>query len=620
MGAMGMEGNHGPAIRRVLKDVFGFEQFRPGQQDVVEALLDGLNVLTVMPTGSGKSLCYQIPALVLDGLTVVVSPLLALMHDQVAALRLAGVAVETINSSHDRAQNVAAWRRVVAGETRLLYLAPERLMTERMLAALGRLKVALIAIDEAHCISQWGPAFRPEYEALARLPEIFPETPMAALTATADQVTRDDIAAKLFGGHVKTVLLGFDRPNIRLTVEMKSNWKRQLLGFLKRHGGESGIVYCLSRKKTEECAALLVEYGIAALPYHAGMQKAARDANQNEFMTAPGTVMVATIAFGMGIDKSDVRFVFHADMPGTVEAYYQELGRAGRDGLPADAHMLYGLGDIRMRRVFIEQEDSGDERKRREHKRLDALVGYCESPACRRRALLAYFGEAIEACGNCDVCIDPVDMADGTELGRKVLSAVHRTGQRFGAAHIIDVLRGAETQKIIRAGHDRLPTYGTGAELKKEEWRSLIRQLVATGYLHLDVQGYGGLAITGLGRALLGGDESFQYRRDTLKPVAALRREPGPEPDAEPPGELSPAEDALLASLKALRLRLAKERGVPAYVVFADRALVEMARCQPASVDEFAEINGVGAVKLADFGEIFLAAIADAPAVQADDP
>ena len=362
--------------RTALREVFGFEGFRPGQEAVIETLLSGSDALAVMPTGSGKSLCFQIPALVGDGLTVVVSPLVALMRDQVAALRLAGIAADSISSGNDRGENTAAWRRAAAGETRLLYMAPERLMAGRMLEALARLPVRLFAIDEAHCISQWGPAFRPEYADLSRLRELFPGTPILALTATADEVTRADIVEQLFGGKAEQFVLGFDRPNIRLTVEMKRGWKRQLRRFVARHEGESGIVYCLSRKKTEETAALLSEAGVRALPYHAGMDAADREAHQNVFMTEPGVVIVATIAFGMGIDKADVRYVFHTDLPGSVEAYYQEIGRAGRDGAPAEAHMLYGLDDIRMRRRFIEEEDAGPERKRREHQRLDALLGY----------------------------------------------------------------------------------------------------------------------------------------------------------------------------------------------------------------------------------------------------
>ena len=593
----------------ILKEVFGFDSFRPGQEEVVDTLLAGRNILTVMPTGSGKSLCFQIPALVAGGLTIVVSPLVALMQDQVAALKLAGVAADTINSSKTREDNVAAWRRAAAGETRLLYLAPERLMTERMLSALAKLDLRLIAVDEAHCISQWGPAFRPEYEALSQLRTLFPGVPIAALTATADAVTRDDIVARLFGGDAKMVVLGFDRPNIKLSVEMKQEWKRQMTDFLSRHEGDSGIVYCLSRKKTEEAAQYLRDRGINALAYHAGMHAEARQAHQNSFMTDPGIVIVATVAFGMGIDKSDVRFVLHVDLPGSVEAYYQEIGRAGRDGTPADAHMIYGLQDIRMRRVFIEDEDSGPERKRREHKRLDALVGYCEAPECRRRSLLAYFGETIEPCGNCDVCIDPVEMADGTEHGFKVLTAVQGSGQIYGAVHIVDILRGMNTEKIAKAGHDNLPAYGAGAELRKQEWQSIIRQLVASGFLRLDVQGYGGLGITPKGQDLMRGEESFRYRQDTLKKSRAGARRTR---DLAADADLSEADTELLNALRALRLSIAKERGVPAYVVFADRTLVDMARRKPATTDEFAEVHGVGAAKLRDFAEPFLTAINEA--------
>ena len=599
------------AAHRVLKDTFGFDDFRPGQEAAIEALLAGRHVLTVMPTGSGKSLCFQVPALALGGLTVVVSPLVALMQDQVAALRLAGVAADAINSANTRGENVAAWRRVAAGETRLLYMAPERLMTERMLEALGRLPLSLFAVDEAHCISQWGPSFRPEYEDLCRLRHLFPGVPIAALTATADAITREDIAERLFGGEVESFVLGFDRPNIRLAVEMKREWKRQCRGFVARHRGESGIVYCLSRKKTEETAALLAADGARALPYHAGMEKEDREAHQNVFMTDPGVVVVATIAFGMGIDKADVRYVLHTDLPGSVEAYYQEIGRAGRDGQAAEAHMLYGLADIRMRRQFIEEEDAGAERRRREHKRLDALLGYCEAPACRRVTLLEYFGEQIEPCGNCDVCVDPAERIDGTEDAQKILAAVYRTGERFGAAHVIDVLRGTATDKVERAGHHFLSTFGMGADRGKNEWRSLIRQMVATGLLRLDIGGYGGLSITGKGRGLLQGESVFLYRRDTAPARSSEpARDPGERRRKEPQdGPLSGPETALLDALKALRLRLAKERGVPAYVVFPDRTLIDMVRRRPRTEEEFAEVNGVGAAKLKAFATPFLAAI-----------
>jgi ATP-dependent DNA helicase RecQ len=595
---------------RILRDVFGYSSFRPGQEEVLAALLAGDNVLVVMPTGSGKSLCFQIPALMRGGLTVVVSPLVALMEDQVAALKLAGVAAATINSSRDRAINAASWEEVRDGRTHLLYLSPERLMTERMLEALRRLPVNLLAVDEAHCISRWGPSFRPEYEGLARLGEIFPDVSIAAFTATADEATRKDIAAKLFAGAGRTFVSGFDRPNIRLAVETRRDWKRQLLEFVGARPGDSGIVYCLSRRKTEEAAHFLAANGVRALPYHAGMEKDERQSNQDVFMTEAGVVMVATIAFGMGIDKPDVRYVFHANLPGTVEAYYQELGRCGRDGLPADAFMIYGLDDIRQRRMFIHEDDGDDAHKMREHKRLDALISYCEAPECRRRTLLSYFGESPEPCGNCDVCQDPPAVEDGSVHGQKALSAVYRTGQRFGAAHVIDVLRGADTEKIRTLGHDRLPTYGVGGDLDKETWRSIIRQLVASGFLRLDVAGHGGLSITEKGASLMRGEAVFRYRRDTPRPGA--KSVPAREKAAA--AELADGDAGLFAALKELRLSIARERGVPAYVVFQDRALLDMARRKPRNESEFAEVFGVGKARLRDFSAPFLDLIAEYPA------
>jgi ATP-dependent DNA helicase RecQ len=590
--------------RRVLKEVFGFDDFRPGQASVMEALLAGRHVLAVMPTGAGKSLCYQVPALVLGGLTLVVSPLVALMQDQVAALRLAGVAVDTINSSLERDANVAAWRRVAAGQTRLLYLAPERLMTGRMLEALARLDISLIAIDEAHCISQWGPAFRREYEELSRLRDIFPKVPIIALTATADETTRTDIAAQLFAGRVETLVLGFDRPNIKFGIEPKKDSKRQLLSFVQRHSGRSGIVYCLSRKKTEEMAAFLDRNGVRALAYHAGMSKEARDANQNSFMTLPGVVMVATIAFGMGIDKPDVAYVFHTDLPGSLEAYYQEIGRAGRDGRPAEAHMLFGLGDIRMRRLFIEDEGASEEHRRRAHRRLDTLVGYCETADCRRQILLNYFGERAAPCGNCDNCLDQAPQADGKAEAQIILAAVAQTGQRFGPAHIVDILLGHETEKVLAKGHHRLASFGTGRAHKKDLWLSLIRQLVAGGFLTLDLGGHGGIAIAEKGHEFSRGEVPFQYRLDRS------RRSPRGNLAQDSAAGTEAGDPALLAALKAVRLRLARERQVPAFVIFSDRTLIDMAERCPRDLDAFAAVNGVGAAKLRDFGQIFLGAIA----------
>jgi ATP-dependent DNA helicase RecQ len=587
-------------MRRVLKDVFGFADFRPGQQTVMTALLAGRSVLAVMPTGAGKSLCYQVPALVLGGLTVVVSPLVALMQDQVAALRLAGVAADTINSSIDRDGNVAAWHRVMAGETRLLYLAPERLMTARMLDALRRLDVRLVAVDEAHCISQWGPAFRREYESLSQLRDIFPNVPIIALTATADEATRTDIAMRLFGGSVETLVLGFDRPNIKFSIAARSDGKGQLLEFVRRHEGRSGIVYCLSRKKTEETAAFLGQNKIRALAYHAGMTKEARDANQNSFMSEAGVVMVATIAFGMGIDKPDVAYVFHTDLPGSLEAYYQEIGRAGRDGRSAEAHMLFGSGDIRMRRMFIDDEDASDEHKKRSHARLATLIGYCETAQCRRQLLLGYFGEDAGPCGNCDNCLDQAPRSDGAAEAKIIFAAVAQSGARFGAAHIVDILRGAETQKIIDRGHHLLASFGSGAARKKDEWQSLIRQLTAAGFLVADA--HGGLLMTPQGRALSRGETIFTYRAVPPRVRREVLSNGGTAPEAGDP--------ALLAALKTLRLRLARERQVPAFVIFSDRTLIDMAARRPRDLDDFAAVHGVGAAKLKDFGEIFLGAIA----------
>ncbi len=592
--------------RHVLSQRFGFTAFRPGQDRVIAALLDGRSVLAVMPTGAGKSLCYQVPALMRDGVAIVVSPLVALMKDQVAALRLNGIAAETINSSLPRDANVAAWRRVRDGQAKLLYLSPERLMTDRMLAAVAELGPSLIAVDEAHCISQWGPAFRPEYAALARLRGLFPEVPIVALTATADPITRDDIVDRLFDGEAETVVTGFDRPNLVLAVAMKRSWKKQMLEFVDAHRGAAGIVYCLSRKKTEEAAEILRAHGHAAMAYHAGMDGAARAAVQDRFMTEPGTVIAATIAFGMGIDKPDIRYVLHTDLPASPEAYYQEIGRAGRDGAPADTLMLYGLDDIRMRRTFIEQEDSAPERKRREHKRLDALLAYCEAATCRRRMLLRYFGEDAAPCGTCDLCRDPVETVDATEDGRKVLSAVYRTGQRWGAAHIVNVLTGKHTDRTASAGHDRLPTFGAGADRSRQDWTAMVRQLVAAGFLAIDIKGYGGLSLTEQGRALLKGAAEFRFRPDTVPRPAGEPRRRTPAAEAG----LAPEGAELLQALKALRLRLARERDVPAYVIFSDRTLIDMAARRPATRDEFAAVFGVGAAKLDRFADVFLKEIA----------
>lgn len=601
------------SIYRVLQRVFGFKDFRPGQETIINTLLAGKNVLVVMPTGSGKSLCFQVPTLVTEGFTVVVSPLIALMQDQVASLRLIGVQADSINSANSQSENSAAWRRAVSGKSRLLYMSPERLMTDRMLDALARLPISMFVIDEAHCISQWGHAFRPDYGSLCQLRSLFPSTPIVAMTATADEITRMDISARLFGDNVEQFVFGFDRPNIRLTVDTRRNWKRQLTDFVSLHKGESGIVYCLSRKKTEDVALLLSQTtGIRALPYHAGMPKEARELHQNIFMTDPGIVIVATIAFGMGIDKADIRFVFHADIPGSLEAYYQEIGRSGRDGNPAEALMIYGLSDIRMRRMFIENGSEDPERKRRDHKRLDALLSYCEAPDCRRVTLLDYFGEKNKACGNCDVCLDSTERLDGKEEALKILSAVYRSGQRFGAAHVIDILRGSVTAKIKRFNHHRLPTFGVGESRGKLEWQSLIRQMVATGYLQLDIAGFGGLVITNKGRALLRGEGEFHYRQDTLSRSSFLASSSSERQRKASVASLTESQNRLFEALKKLRLDIAKEKGVPAFVVFHDRTLIDMVLRCPRTKSAFAEVDGVGAVKLEQFSEPFLNLIRNA--------
>ena len=583
-----------------LRDVFGFDSFRPGQEEVVDRLIAGRHTLVVMPTGSGKSLCFQLPALVRGGLTVVVSPLVALMQNQVAALRLAGVAAGAINSSRRREENVAVWRDAAAGRLALLYMSPERLMTERMLAALVRLPLSMIVIDEAHCISQWGHSFRPEYEALTGLAGVFPGVPLAAFTATADTVTREDIAGRLFPGRVEPIVAGFDRPNIGLAVAPKADVRKQLLAFVGERAGQCGIVYCLSRRRTEETAALLAGAGHKALAYHAGLEAGARRALLDRFLAEPGVVMTATIAFGMGIDKPDVRYVVHVDLPATVEAYYQELGRAGRDGAPADAALFHGLDDIRMRRRFIAESDASEDRKRVESRRLDALLAYCEAVECRRVALLRYFGERADACGNCDVCLDPPTVTDGTEAARQAVEAVVRTGERFGAAHVVDVLTGKATDKIARFRHDALAIHGAGAGRKPAAWRSILRQLVASHVLEIDVAGHGGLRSTARGRDVLAGRGRIRLREET--PRRAVAR--APSQDA------ARADPALLRDLKQLRLDLAREQGVPAYVVFHDATLIELAAAMPSDRAAFAAVRGVGAAKLARFADPFLAVIA----------
>jgi ATP-dependent DNA helicase RecQ len=598
------------SAQRTLRTTFGFEAFRPGQAEIVTAILDGRDVLAVMPTGSGKSLCYQLPALVRDGLTIVVSPLIALMRNQVAQLRGYGVAAAALNSANDAAENRAVLDRIARGDLSLVYIAPERLVKAETLDLLKRTKIALLAVDEAHCISQWGHDFRPEYAALGAVQAELGSVQTVAFTATADAATRTDILAKLFSRPPAVFVHGFDRPNLRLSMQAKSAGRNQVANFVKAHGSQSGIVYCASRRKTEELAEYLCQSGIKALPYHAGMEKAARSRNQDAFLQEDGVVVVATIAFGMGIDKPDVRFVLHADMPSNIESYYQEIGRAGRDGLPADTLTLYGMGDIRLRRLQIDESDTTDEQKRVDRQRLNALVSLCESPRCRRQTLLAYFGETAAPCGNCDFCCDGAEVIDGTIAAQKALSAIVRTGQRFGTEHLTNVLLGERSEAIGKFGHDRLPTFGVGQEYDRQEWRSIFRQLYAAGIIALDITGYGTWTVTDAGRRVLKGAAKMELRTDTLKPATRkAARAAAKAADAAALADGSPGDAALFEALRRRRSELAKAQQVPAYVVFADKTLIDMVRRKPATAAEMSAVHGVGEAKLRQYGETFLETI-----------
>ncbi|MCD6680510.1 MAG: DNA helicase RecQ [Burkholderiaceae bacterium] len=607
--------------RTVLRDVFGYDAFRGHQAAVVDHLVAGGDALVLMPTGAGKSLCYQIPALVRDGTGVVVSPLIALMHDQVEALRELGVRAAFLNSSLGAREAAAVERALVAGELDLLYVAPERLLTQRCLELLDRSRIALFAIDEAHCVSQWGHDFRPEYLQLAVLHERFPRIPRIALTATADALTRAEIVERLALGNASSFVSSFDRPNIRYGIVEKGDARRQLLAFLAGHEREAGIVYCATRAKVDDTVQWLVEHDVDALAYHAGMDAAARSANQRRFLRDDAVVMVATIAFGMGIDKPDVRFVAHLDMPRSVEGYYQETGRAGRDGEPAEAWMAYGLADVVQQRRFIDQSEGGDAYKRVATGKLDAMLALAETIGCRRVQLLGYFGEASTACGNCDNCIEPPQPWDATEAARKLLSCIYRVRQAsgfgFGAQHIVSILRGQATPRVVQHRHDALSTFGIGADLDEAAWRAVLRQLIAQKLVSVDHARHQVLVLTEDSRSLLRGERALQIRRPQAPGRARTKRARRGGAPGDLRAELAahpatdPHDEALFERLREWRRAQAAERGVPPYVVFPDRTLREIARNRPQSVHGLAAINGVGTHKLETYGQAILDLVRD---------
>ena len=586
----------------ILQSVFGFQSFRPPQDQIIDSVIAGDDAMVIMPTGGGKSLCYQIPSLVREGCGVVVSPLIALMQDQVSALKLLGVRAAFLNSTLDPSEAAEIESDLRSGTLDLLYIAPERLNQNRTIALLQSATISLFAIDEAHCVSQWGHDFRADYLQLSMLAELFPEVPRIALTATADERTRGEIINRLGLEHGGHFIAGFDRPNIRYRIALKHNAKTQLLNFLKEeHPRDAGIVYCLSRKKTEEIAHWLTLQGFNALPYHAGLPTQTRATNQARFLREEGVIVVATIAFGMGIDKPDVRFVAHLDLPKTVESYYQETGRAGRDGMPADAWMVYGLQDVIKLRQMMSTSEGSDEHKRAEQHRLNAMLGFCEITSCRRQALLAYFDDHMpNPCGNCDTCLEPADTWDGTESARMALSTAYLTGQRFGVNHLIDVLRGSEGEKIFQFEHHTISVYGIGKALSNDQWRSVFRQLVARGLLSVDLERFGALRLEERCRPLLRGEETIELRRD-LKQKTTKRQTRSPLPHD--------IDVTLWEALRDCRRGFAEEQNVPPYVIFHDSTLQEMCVSLPSSLERLAEISGVGERKLEKYGPAFVGVI-----------
>ena len=588
----------------LLKSVFGYESFRPGQEEVIAAVLGGDPVLAVMPTGSGKSMCYQLPALLDEGLTIVVSPLIALMRDQVQQLRHVGVSAGSLNSSNTSQETDQVWTALKAGSLRLLFISPERLAMDGLQGALARAGVKRIAIDEAHCVSEWGHDFRPEYRQIRSAVDAMGVRQVIAFTATADRNTRRDIAERLFDRSPTVFVHSFDRPNLDLRFAPKDQPRKQIEAFLKSHREQSGIIYCSSRDRTEKMATWLQDTGFQSVAYHAGMEANQRARNQDRFLQEDGIVVAATIAFGMGINKPDVRFVVHADMPGSVEAYYQEIGRAGRDGLPASTLTLFGVEDMALRRRQIAEKQISEERRRIEHARFGRLAMLCEASSCRRQVLLSYFDEQAPPCGRCDICRGEVALYDGTVDAQKALSAVYRTGQRFGATYLTDVLTGTASESVSRNGHEAIKTFGVGADKTRTEWGGIIRQLFAADALETASEEHGGFKLSAKGEAILLGQGSIQLRKDPPKAPKPARSKGGKGQDA--PEGLDEDETRIFTALRRKRLELAREEGVAAYVVFADRTLIELARQRPLSLREMAEIYGVGTAKLERYGEAFL--------------
>jgi len=593
--------------QQILQSTFGYDNFRHSQAAVIEQLIDGNDAFVLMPTGGGKSLCYQVPALMLNGVAIIVSPLIALMQDQVDALRQLGVSAAFLNSSLTAGEANEIEQRLVNSQIDLLYVAPERLLNPRMLALLERCELSLFAIDEAHCVSQWGHDFRVEYQQLKILHERFPQTPRIALTATADQRTRDEIVSQLQLEQAQVFINSFDRPNITYAISEGNNPKQRLWRFISdNHPNDAGIVYCLSRKKVEAIADWLSDQGRVALPYHAGLSQQVRQRNQQRFLREEGVIIVATIAFGMGIDKPDVRFVAHLSLPKSIEAYYQETGRAGRDGEPASAWMAYGLQDVLTLRQFMQDSTADEAHKRVEHQKLESMLGLCEVISCRRHALLEYFEEeSAAACGNCDNCLRPPEKWDGTVAAQKALSTAYRSGQRFGVNYLIDILLGKSEGRVQQNGHDQLSTFGVGTELAQSEWRTVFRQLIALGYITIDSEGFGALRITEKCRPLLRGEQTLDLRKQT--------KEEKPTRDRKQKNTVRPQDEPLWEALRALRTELAAEFGVPPYVIFHDATLQEMIRIRPNKAAELRQISGVGEQKLQRYGQQFIAEIGKFP-------